>query len=315
MKTIKTRGLLLLLMWVLTTGCLSNRYIAPVTSFRNSTTQTISTISDFYSSRNSYELQLYLSSVASDPTQELLQVDAAGQPTPLGQPVFAAPAIKARLDALSLVGVYASRLYDLTNTSAPTAFETAASALGTNLLSLDKTFQQLAGNPKTKDATANSYITPISSLIGVIGKMYLNEKRDELVKEAINKGGPQVNVILSQIKDDMDKIFSIEILTGANQQLATAVQAYNSDRARLSYDQRVARLSEIRALAGAASSATASAPSQLVSSMLAANNALLKAANSSEKDKQLTLASLNDALSAWIAQIQTVRSDIAPLLK
>lgn len=292
-------------------GCLSNRYIAPATTFQASTNQTVSAISEFYTSRNSYEIQLYLSEVAADPNVEVGVTDSAGQPTPLGHPVFSPASIKARLDALSLVGVYASRLYNLTNTSAPGDFATAATALGTNLKSLDTTFQSLG----VKDATANSYVGPISSLIGTIGKMYLNGLRDKLVKEAIQNGGPQVNIILSQIKDDMDKIFSLEVVTGANEQLATAVNAYNRDRKNLSHDQRVARLNEIYSLSIVVSAATSSAPSKLVSSMLDANNALLKSAAASKQDKQMSLASLNDALSAWVSQIQTLVTQIKPLIK
>lgn len=304
-------GLLAALGCMLLTGCLNNRYIAPVTAFQTSTNQTISVISAFYTSRNSYELRLYLSDIAANPTLAVGAVDAAGHPTPLGQPVFSPTSIKARLDALSLVGVYASRLYALANTSAPADFATASTALGTSLTSLNKTFQGLGAS----DATAASYVGPISSLVGTIGKMYLSGQRDKLVKEAIQEGGPQVNVILSQIKDDMDKIFSLEVVTGANDELATAVVAYNKDRATLTYDQRVARLSEISAASEAAASATASAPSKLVSSMMDANNALLKSAAASKQDKQISLASLNDALGAWVSQIQTLATQIKPLVK
>jgi lysozyme family protein len=142
----------------LLSGCLNNRYIAPVTAFQTSTNQTISVISAFYTSRNSYEIQLYLSTVAADPTLTVGPVDAAGHPTPLGQPVFSPTSIKARLDALSLVGVYASRLYALANTSAPADFATASTALGTGLTSLNTTFQKLGAS----DGTAASYVGPIS---------------------------------------------------------------------------------------------------------------------------------------------------------
>lgn len=301
----------LLLGCLLLTGCLDNRYIAPVTSFQSSTNQTISVISAYYTSRNSYEIQLYLSGVAADPTQAVGLTDSAGNPTPLGKPVFSPASIKARLDALSLVGVYASRLYALANTSAPADFTTASTTLGTNLASLNTTFQNLGA----KDATASSYVGPITSVIGTIGKMYLSGQRDKLVKAAVEQGGPQVNTILSLVKDDMDKIFSVEAITGANEELATLVAAYNKDRASLTYDQRVARLGEISAAAEAAASAAASAPSKLVSSMMDANNALLKSAAASKHDKQVSLASLNDALASWVTQIQTLAAQIKPIVK
>jgi hypothetical protein len=309
----KNVGLVVLLCCTLLSGCLNNnRYVAPVSAFQNSTNRTISVISTFYSSRNSYESQLYLNDIANNPTLAVARIDASGLPTPLMQTTFSPAQIKARLDALSLVGVYASRLYDLANTSAPADFATAATALGTNLASLSTTFHKLgaAGDP-----TASSYVGPISSVVGTIGKIYLSEKRDSLIKVAIQEGGPQVNVILSLIKTDMDNIFSNEVITAANDELATDILAYNRDRSTLTYDQRVARLNIISAAALSATSATASAPSQLVSSMMDANNALLKSAASSGKDRQMTLASLNDALGTWVNQIQTLATEIKPLVK
>ncbi len=306
-------GFFAVLYCLLLSGCLNNHFIAPATTFRSSTTQTISVISNFYSSRNSYEAQLYLNDIANDPTLAVARIDAAGHPTPLMQTTFSPAQIKARLDALSVIGVYASRLYDLANTSAPTNFATAATALGTNLTSLDKTFQKLGA---TGDQTANSYVGPISSIVGTIGNIYLSEQRDKLVKVAIEEGGPQVNIILSLIKTDMDNIFSNEVITAANDELASDILAYNKDRANLTYDQRVARLATISAAAAAATTATASAPSQLVSSMMDANNALLKSATpSNKKDKQMTLAALNDALGSWVNLIQTLAAEIKPLVK
>src|SRR5262249_29006415 len=123
-------------------ACATNGYIAPVTAFQSTTNQTVSVISAFYTSRNSYETHLYLSDIAADPNLAVATIDAAGHPTPLGQPIFSPESIKARLDALSLVGVYASRLYALANTSAPADFATATTALGTSLTSLNTTFQK-----------------------------------------------------------------------------------------------------------------------------------------------------------------------------
>lgn len=308
-----TTGVFALLGCSVLTGCLNNRYITPVTSFQSSATQTISVISDFYSSRNSYEAQLYLADIANDPTLPVATKDTSGRPTPLMLSTFSPEGIKARLDAISLVSVYASRLYDLANTTAPADFENAATALGTNLSSLNTTFSKLSG---TGDSTANSYVGPITSVIGTIGKMYLNGKRDSLVKTGIQEGATPVNAILLLIKSDMDNIFSLEAITAANDQLATDIVAYNTDRAHLTYEQRVARLNTIATAASVATSATASVPSQLVSSMIAANKALLKSAASTKaKDRQLSLSSLNDALAAWVTQLQTLSAQISPLVK
>lgn len=242
MKKIRTSILALGVAILFLTGCAANRYEAPVSSFRDKTQQTINVLSTFYSSRNSYEVALYLQTVAADSSLRVETTDANGNPTPLGKPVFSPASIKARLDALTLVGVYANRLYDLANTTAPGKFQSAATALGSNLSSLDKSFEKLQN---ASDPTANKYVGPISSLVGTIGEMFLERKRDELITKAVTDGAPQVEKILSQVRDDMDRIFSLEIITGSNERLATLISAYNNaDRAKLTYEQRLARLND-----------------------------------------------------------------------
>jgi hypothetical protein len=293
------------------TGCVSNRYLAPVTSFRDKTGQTIGVIGDFYSSRNSYELDTYLQTVATDGSLALATVDPSGRPTPLGKPVFSPASIKARLDALDLIGVYAGRLYDMASTDAPAKFQEAAAALGSNLGSLDKTFQSLQG---ASDPTANRYIGPVSQLVGAIGKMFLEHKRDQLIKEGVDSGAPVVDKILSLVRDDMDKIFSLQVVTGANEQLATLTVAYNRDREKLTYEQRVARLKEIKAAAAEAAASVGSAPSALVTSMMTAHKALIAAVTSDSKSKITNLAQLSAALDHWTTQIQSLSAQVRMLI-
>ena len=246
-------------------GCAVNRYQAPVSTFRDKTHQTIGVLSDFYSSRNAYEIDAYLLTVAADSKLEVLEKDKDGKPTPLGRPVFSPASIKARMDALNLIGIYASRLYELANTAAPVNFQSAATTLGDNLGSLDKTFQTLAG---ASDPTANKYVGPISNIIGLIGRLYLEHERDQLIKAAVADGAPQVDAILAQLRDDMDNVFSKEVVSGAKEKLATLVNTYNQEREKLNFEQRTARLSEIKAAAAEASASVGSAPANLVSSMM-----------------------------------------------
>jgi iron-sulfur cluster repair protein YtfE (RIC family) len=230
----------------------------------------------------------------------------------LGKPVFSPASIKARLDALTLVGVYANRLYALANTTAPSKFQSAATALGSNLSSLDKSFEKLQN---TSDPTANKYVGPISSLVGTIGEMFLERKRDELIRKAVTDGAPQVEIILSQVRDDMDKIFSLEIVTGSNERLATLISAYNNaDRAKLTYEQRMARLNEIEAAFNEVKASTGSAPAALVTSMMEAHKALVQEAAAPTKSKMNNLSALNGALQQWTTQIETLSTQIKPLM-
>jgi hypothetical protein len=292
-------------------GCVANRYAAPVNTFRDKTQQTIGVLSDFYSTRNSYEIDVYLRAVAADSKLEVLAVDSDGHPTPLGRPVFSPASIKARLDALNLIGIYASRLYDLANTTAPGDFQTAANTLGDNLGSLDKTFQTLAGK---SDPTANKYVGPISSLIGTIGQMYLEHKRDEFIRKAVADGAPQVEAILSQMRDDMDNVFSKEVITAAKEKMAILVNSYNEERSKLSFEQRTARLNEIKAASEEAAVSVGSAPASVVTAMMEAHQALVRAATATRQDKPKSLAELNLALEAWTTRIQSLTAQVKLLL-
>jgi hypothetical protein len=288
-------------------GCIGNRYVAPLTTFRNETRQTVGVLSDFYASRNSYEIDIYLQTIAADKSQKVQEKDAQGHPTPLGAPVFSPAGIKARMDALNLVGVYAGKLYDLANPDQSASFSNAANALGKNLSSLSDTFQKLGG---TSDPTAKNYIGLISGLVGTIGQMYIDRKRDELITNAIRTGAPQVDAILSQIRDDMDKIFSLEVTTGANEKLATLIHAYTEDREKLTYEQRISRLAEVKAAANEAAAAVGSAPSNVVAAMMDAHTKLVKFANSPKNQRPGSFAEFNSALQGWTTQIQTVAGQI-----
>jgi hypothetical protein len=55
---------LLVLTLLAAAGCVANRDEAPIGNFRDQTQATISVLGDFYSSPNSYELNLYLLNIA-----------------------------------------------------------------------------------------------------------------------------------------------------------------------------------------------------------------------------------------------------------
>jgi hypothetical protein len=292
-------------------GCAMNRYEAPVGTFHDRAQQTISVLSDFYASRNSYEIDLYLQTVAADSKLKVEETDAQGQPTPLGKPTFTPASINARLDALDLIGIYANRLNDLANTKAPADFQTAATALGGNLKSLDKTFENLGG---PKDPTAGKYVGPISTLIGIVGQMFLEHQRDEAIKKAANDGAKSVDAILAQMRDDMDNIFSKEVITGSKERMAVLVHAYNADREKLSYEQRSARLAEIKAASAEAAASVGSAPASLITSMMNAHTKLVQAVNSPQQGKPASLGEFNSALAAWTQLIQTIATQVKLLI-
>ena len=288
-------------------GCAANRYAVPVQSFRDSTQRTIGTLRDFYQSRNAYEVDLYLSAVAADPTQEALAKDRNGRPTPLGRPIFAADSVAARLNALDLVGAYSGRLAQLAGSDAPARFRDAAELLGTNLSSLDKTFQKLS----PADESAARFVTPIANLIGAIGEMVLENKRDALVTAGIEKGEQPVHQVLMLLRDDMDNIFGLEENAGDAERLAILIDAYNRERQQLGFEQRKARLEEIKAAQLTRATAAQSVPAALVTSMMDAEAALIQLARSPRKP--VNFADLNTALALWATRVEYLAGQLKTL--
>jgi hypothetical protein len=305
MRTYRAR-LALCIAVIVASSCAVNRYKVPVGDFRNKTIKSTSVLADFYVTRNQYEVDLYLNEVAVDPKLEVLAKNPDGTPTPLGKPVFSPGSLKARLDALDLIGAYANRLADLASSEAPAKFKDAASLLGQNLTTLSNTFSGLASGGG--DPTAIKYVGPVGKLIGAIGEMILEQKRDQLISAGINKAAPEVDTILGQVKNDLDTIFSLQLSTGATQRLATLVAGYNVDRERLSYQERKIRLSEIRDAAALRSTEIASAPSSLVTSMSSAHQALVKLAMS--KRQPSDFSQFNSALELWATRIEDLATQV-----
>ena len=144
--------------------------------------------------------------------------------------------------------------------------------------------------------------------------MFLDQKRDELVTKAVTDGAPQVDLILSQVRDDMGKVFSLEVITGTNEKLAILIAAYNNDRKRLDFEQRTTRLAEIRAAANEVAASVGSAPAGVVTAMMEAHRALIQEATSPPRSRISNLAALNGALEQWTTQIQFLSTEIKPLI-
>jgi hypothetical protein len=157
------------------TGCVTANFTKPVGSLKSSVDTASTAVGSYFTELNSFERDLYLEERVFDPQLRVEKTDADGKPTPLVGRFFTAESIKARMDAISLLGAYANRLAELAGSDAPQKFSSAAQALGTNVTSLIGSF----GNLSDKDTTAKDYVGPISQIIGIVGEFYLerNERR------------------------------------------------------------------------------------------------------------------------------------------
>jgi hypothetical protein len=269
---------------LLLTGCAQPRYAKPIGEFQKSVDQSIGVIGGYYEDLNAYERRLYLEGAYLDPKIEVLLTGADGKPTPLAGKTFPAEAVKARVDALSLVSKYAKRLADLAGSEAPTQFPANAKVLGDNLESLAGTFSKLSG---ASDPSAAKYVGPISTLVGLIGQIYLEHRRDTALAKAIVEGDPIVTQILTLLEDDLVNVIGPLRLLGEKQLLAERVTYYNMNRATLSASERHATLDSINTTADTYSKLVVFNPSGLISEMSAAHRAMVKYAKSPRETANL----------------------------
>jgi hypothetical protein len=308
MKRLKVSiGLVCIL--ALSSACVTNRFSKPISTYQKSVDASIGVIGKYYDGMNSYERRLYLQGILLNPKEEVLFTDAQGKLTPLAGRIFSPESVKARLDALALINLYAKRLADLAGSDAPTKFAENTKVLSDNLVNLSGTFSTLAG--AGADKTASKFITPIGSLVGLVGQIYLQEKRDAALKAAIEQGDPVVTQILDLIKDDLVGVISPQILTGAKQLLADRVNSYNQNRTTMSSEERRKALDEIAAAAQEYDATILFNPANLLQAMKEAHQALVKFARAPKEPK--TFSDLVAALETFAGRAETAAQAIHQL--
>jgi hypothetical protein len=292
-------------------GCATTRGAAPIGKFKQSVDQSVAVIGAYYEELTAYERRGYLESAYLDPAQEILWTDAAGNPTPLAGRVFSAASIEARLDALRLVSVYARRLADLAGSEAPARFAGNADVLGAGLGNLTKTFEALSA----KDVSARAYLAPVSSLIGAIGRVVLEQRRDAAIALAVRAGDQPVTDILNQFEADLALVVAPLRSTGEKQQLADLVNDYNTTRTSISAEARRRKGDRIQAAAESYFKAIAFNPGSVVAGLRAAHHALIKYATSPRRPADLAefaaeleiFANRVDAAAAAVRGLRDVR--------
>lgn len=196
---------------------------------------------------------------------------------------FPPDSIQARLDALKLIGLYGNRLAELAGTDSPATFQSNMSALGVNIVTLGGTFNRLAMSGT--DQTAAQYVGPISSLVGIVGRLFLERRRDQELVHAIREATPKITAITTQMKQDFENILIPQQRSGQKGTISVLVGFYNDERVKpsVSHKDRQAILAKITGVIRNYELFTASNPRDMVQSMEDANQALLAYANSGRK--------------------------------
>lgn len=163
------------------------------------------------------ERELYLQELAHSGEPVRLRQD--GRPTPLAGSVFPPAAIRARCDAIALLGEHAERLAWLAADQAPDAAATATTTLAGRI-------SALAGG----DARLGEYAGPVGTLAGLVAGAVVEHQRQQALDQALRRGGPAVERLLDLIEADLAESVGPLRLTAAAQARDTLISDYNRRR-------------------------------------------------------------------------------------
>ncbi|CCH55850.1 hypothetical protein BN8_05141 [Fibrisoma limi BUZ 3] len=248
----------------------------PIDRFQKSTALATVAISGYYKELNPYEREIYLQNILFDTTKQVLRMEG-GVPTPLKKDPFDQKVIQARLAMIKQLANYAEKLSTLAGNDAPQRFTTNVTTLASSLTSLSGTFSQLTSSG---DASANDYVGPISTLVGVLGNVIIQKRRDVALRTAIINGDAPFTRILDFLERDLDKYVSDLRKVGDDQKQANIEAFYNHHKAKLSLEQRRELLKELNQAAEVKRITFSTKPSDVVKAMRQTHKALVSTANS-----------------------------------
>jgi hypothetical protein len=300
------RGGTLALVLALAPGCKTpGSYREPVARFQTGTAQASTALGDYYAQLNRYERDVYLDERLYDPGLEVLATEAGGQPTPLLGKVFTPESIQARRDAIALLGLYAERLVTLAGSETPGKLPEATQALGKQLGALGGQLETLSSKG---DGSASRYVEPVTTLVGVVGSLYLENKQAQALQTGIERGAPQVNAIIDLLEADLVEVFGPQRLTGAKQALASRVVFYNLNKHKLSLAERREVLEDIRRASEGYEALVVSNPVELARALRDAHEALLRFARAGRELE--SFEELSAAMQAFQGRVQVAAAAV-----
>lgn len=315
-------SLFLLVVVSLSTACDNSEFKKQIGEFQKAISDSQVAVSAYYQEMNQLEKDLYFLQRELDPNKDLAAIYLKGTSEDKSLVItdkafyingpFAPKSIQARLDAIKLIGLYGSRLAELAGTDAPAVFANNAAALGDNVVNLGGTFTELAGTGK--DPSAASYAGPIGKLVGIVGKLFLEKKRDDALIAAIKEATPVISEVTAQLKKDFSDVVVPAKRTGNAEAIALLMGYYNAQRKEKSTTRKDRKgiLDEIRGAVRSYELLTAANPEEMIKSMEEANQALQAYSESKRKDSDFTqlvahIGEFRDKAKSIVDAVQEIR--------
>lgn len=314
-----------LTMLVFTTGCNRDKLLKEINDFDQAMNTSATAIAAYYTNLNEQEYDLYFQLLELYPNCSVGDwinydcIDSKSKqgsryvPSPLQKPPFSLKSIQTRIALLKELTTYSNRLVALAGDDSPAQFQGNITALADRLTALETSFKNLRDDKKNRDLTANQYIGPIGTIVGIFGKISLQNRQWKEIREAIIKAEDPINTILTAVATDLDKYVDPLQDVNADTRYTRLIVYYNRNRFQLNQEQRVTLLAKIRELKTAYDLAVLSKPSTIPNQLKKVHMALVETAKSNGSPK--SFAQLKAELEQFKDDAEQLKTAIEQLTK
>jgi hypothetical protein len=296
-------------------GCLvtnKTEIIQKVKDFSDSLMASKSVYAEYYKTINDAALKREEILLSLDPNCEIVQkypskcASLATTESSFYAPYLSSESLKLRLDLLGTLSDYAVALAQIADSKSPQDYQSNMSRISAAFSSIEGKFIREPG-PRVSD-----YVTPLSRIAGVFGKLYLENLQWNTIQKVIEKSSPEVNVLLVNLKTDLEQAENLlDTKFGSS---AKNLREYYNQTGRLTLPQshRQDILQQLGSLTKARRLLVSSRPSASVSKLIEVNSELAKLAQSGQPTN---VAQLRQLLSNYEADLLDIRDAIILLRK
>lgn len=220
------------------TACNANRLKDAVTELNTGTNLSVNAFRAYYDSINDMSRDYYFLKLRFRPESEMLEEEPYSFKVPMGSNGetvtvtrntglindYSQEDIEVRVQTLNALLTYTKGLATLANSDAPAKFEEEAIAIGDNLSAIAARINQLSPG---SGSTFSNYAGPISQLGGMVGRYYLEHKKDRDLRQCIRAGSPHVKKLLKLLSTDMKLLTKSVDSLGRQQTLQFYIDYYN----------------------------------------------------------------------------------------
>jgi hypothetical protein len=152
-------------------------------------------------------------------------------------PYITNESLNTRLQLLNLLSEYAKSLAALASDESPEKFKQSILKLRSSSISLQDRIKSTSNNVGSNASLQDRYLTPLGEIVGILGKIYLNESKWSAIFQSVKEASPRIDVLLNSLESDIQN--AEQAYRNIAQNNAAALNNYYSkNRGTLSKDER-----------------------------------------------------------------------------